>query len=65
MNLKGCPEHKVMALLSNAMRKDTTYEKVLSAMCTRPHPVAVKAHMQFIESNMADIGLIQGTKQLE
>ncbi|VVB92610.1 L-aspartate/L-glutamate decarboxylase [uncultured archaeon] len=65
MNQKGCPEHKVMALLSNAMRKDTTYEKVLSAMCTRPHPVAVKAHMQFIESNMGDFGLFQGTKELE
>jgi tyrosine decarboxylase/aspartate 1-decarboxylase len=65
MNQKGCPEHKVMALLSNAMRKDASYEKVLSAMCTRPHPVAVKAHMQFIESNMGDFGLFPGTKELE
>jgi tyrosine decarboxylase/aspartate 1-decarboxylase len=65
MNQKGCPEHKVMALLNNAMRKDTSYEKVLSAMCTRPHPVAIKAHMQFIESNMGDFGLFQGTKELE
>ncbi len=65
MNQKGCPEHKVMALLKNAMRKDTSYEKVLSAMCTRPHPVAIKAHMQFIESNMGDFGLFPGTKELE
>lgn len=65
MNQKGCPEDKVMALLSNAMRKDTSYEKVLSAMCTRPHPVAVKAHMKFIESNMGDFGLFPGTKELE
>jgi tyrosine decarboxylase/aspartate 1-decarboxylase len=65
MNQKGCPEDKVMALLNNAMRKDTSYEKVLSAMCTRPHPVAVKAHMQFIESNMGDFGLFPGTKELE
>jgi tyrosine decarboxylase/aspartate 1-decarboxylase len=65
MNQKGCPEHKVMALLNNAMRKDTSYEKVLSAMCTRPHPVAIKAHMQFIESNMGDFGLFPGTKELE
>ncbi len=65
MNQKGCPEHKVMALLKKAMRKDTSYDKVLSAMCTRPHPVAVKAHMQFIESNMGDFGLFPGTKELE
>ncbi|MCZ7381251.1 MAG: tyrosine decarboxylase MfnA [Candidatus Methanoperedens sp.] len=65
MNQKGCPEHKVMALLDNAMRKDTSYEKVLSAMCTRPHPVAIKAHLQFIESNMGDFGLFPGTKELE
>ncbi|MFZ3060600.1 MAG: tyrosine decarboxylase MfnA [Candidatus Methanoperedens sp.] len=65
MNQKGCPEHKVMALLKNAMRKDTSYEKVLSAMCTRPHPVAIKAHLQFIESNMGDFGLFPGTKELE
>ncbi len=65
MNQKGCPEHKVMALLNNAMRKDTSYEKVLSAMCTRPHPVAIKAHLQFIESNMGDFGLFPGTKELE
>lgn len=65
MNQKGCPEHKVMALLNNAIRKDTSYEKVLSAMCTRPHPMAVKAHMQFIESNMGDFDLFPGTKELE
>ncbi len=65
MNRKGCPEDKVMALLSNALRKDTSYERVLSAMCTRPHPVAIKAHMQFIESNMGDFGLFPGTKELE
>ena len=47
------------------MQKDTSYDKVLSAMCTQPHPIAVKAHMQFIESNMGDFGLFQGTKELE
>lgn len=65
MNRKGCPEKEVLSLLGNAMQKDTSYEKVLSAMCTQPHPIAVKAHMQFIASNMGDFGLFQGTKELE
>ncbi|MFZ3383681.1 MAG: tyrosine decarboxylase MfnA [Candidatus Methanoperedens sp.] len=65
MNLKGHSEKEVLSLLNNAMQKDTSYDKVLSAMCTRPHPIALKAHMQFIESNMGDFGLFQGTKELE
>ncbi len=65
MNQKGLPEKEVLALLSEAMKKDTSYERVLSAMCTRPHPIAVKAHMQFIGSNMGDFGLFPGTKELE
>ncbi len=65
MNLKGCPEKEVLSLLKNAMQKDTSYDKVLSAMCTRPHPIAVKAHMQFIASNMGDFGLFRGTRELE
>ncbi len=65
MNQKGLPEKEVFRLLAQAMQKDTSYEKVLSAMCTRPHPIAVKAHMQFISSNIGDFGLFSGTKELE
>src|SRR5574340_1463484 len=65
MNQQGLSEKEVLSLLNSARLKDTSYEKVLSAMCTRPHPVAVKAHMQFIESNLGDFGLFSGTKELE
>lgn len=65
MNQKGRSEKEVMSLLGNAMQKDTSYDKVMSAMCTRPHPIAVKAHMQFIASNMGDFGLFQGTRGIE
>jgi tyrosine decarboxylase/aspartate 1-decarboxylase len=65
MNQKGLSEKDVLSMLDAARSKDTSYEKVLSAMCTRPHPVAIKAHMQFIESNLGDFGLFQGTKELE
>lgn len=34
-------------------------------MCTAPHPVAVKAHMQFIRSNLGDPKLFPGTAGLE
>ena len=65
MNRKGLPEKELFSRLDAAREMDTTYERVLSAMCTRPHPVAVKAHMQFIESNLGDFGLFPGTKELE
>ena len=65
MNQKGLTEKEVLSLLDNIMQKDTSYEKVLSAMCTRPHPIAVKAHMRFIASNMGDFGLFPGTRELE
>ncbi len=65
MNQKGLSEKEVLSILASARSRDTTYEKVLSAMCTRPHPLAVKAHMQFIESNLGDFGLFPGTKELE
>lgn len=65
MNQKGLTEKEVLSLLKTAKLKDTTYDRVLSAMCTRPHPIAVKAHMQFIESNLGDFGLFTGTREIE
>jgi len=65
MNQKGLSEKEVLSLLTKARQKDNSYEKVLSSMCTKPHPIAIKAHMQFIYSNMGDFGLFPGTKELE
>jgi len=65
MNKKGLPEKEVLSLLTKARQKDTSYDRVLSAMCTKPHAIAIKAHMQFISSNMGDFGLFPGTKELE
>lgn len=65
MDMKGLPENEVFSQLDRAILKDTSYDKVLNAMCTKPHPIAVKAHMQFIEANLGDFGLFPGTRQLE
>ena len=65
MNQKGRSQKEVLSFLDSARLKDTSYEKVMSAMCTRPHPIAVRAHMKFIASNLGDFGLFQGTKELE
>lgn len=65
MQKKGCSEEEIFSFLSFAREKDRKYNKVLSSMCTIPHPVAVRAHNMFIESNLGDPGLFAGTAELE
>ncbi len=38
---------------------------ILDSMCTLPHPVAVRAHCMFMETNLGDPGLFLGTASLE
>lgn len=65
MNDNGVSEKEIFTFLDETKARDTTYERVLSAMCTHPHKIAVDAHMQFIESNLGDFGLFPGTHDLE
>lgn len=65
MNEKGISNQKLTDLLDTAKSNDVGYERVLSAMCTYPHDVAVQAHTKFIEANMGDPGLFPGTYSLE
>lgn len=65
MNETGLSEEEILSLLGDAKSKDFSYDRVLSSMCTTPHTIAVKAHMQFIESNMGDFGLFKGTHAME
>jgi len=61
----GLREDELFRHLSSIKEKDRNYRKVLSSMCTVPHPVAVRAHNIFIESNLGDPGLFLGTASLE
>jgi len=45
--------------------RDIPYSRVLSSMCTVPHPVALKAHELFVETNLGDPGIFVGTRELE
>lgn len=55
----------VMDELANIRSKDIPYSRVLSSMCTTPHPIAVEAHKLFLESNLGDPGIFLGTVELE
>ena len=65
MDEKGLPEENIFDELDFFSGLDTNYKKVLSSMCTVPHPIAVKAHQQFIHSNIGDPGLFRGVCEME
>lgn len=62
---KGCPEEELFTFFSQKKREDLDHNYILSSMCTLPHPVAVRAHCMFMETNLGDPGLFPGTASLE
>ncbi len=62
---EGLSKDEVMSLLDWARKRDLPYSRILSSMCTDPHPIAVEAHVKFIEANLGDAGLFPGTKCIE
>jgi tyrosine decarboxylase/aspartate 1-decarboxylase len=65
MRKTGCSEDDLFSFLSQRKQLDLPHSCILSSMCTLPHPVAVKAHAMFIETNLGDPGLFKGTVSLE
>ncbi|MEI7856092.1 MAG: tyrosine decarboxylase MfnA [Methanomicrobiales archaeon] len=62
---KGCSEEELFSFFSQKKREDLDHAYILSSMCTIPHPVAVRAHCMFMETNLGDPGLFPGTASLE
>jgi len=65
MRDKALPEDAVMRILEEARARDYRYDRLFSTMCTLPHPIAVKAHEMFMETNLGDPGLFPGVADLE
>ena len=56
-NIEGEKDESVLYVLSLMKERDIPYTRILSSMCTLPHPVAVRAHILYMESNLGDPGL--------
>ncbi len=65
MDYEGLPEEELFCRLQQLRDEDIPYTHILSSMCTTPHPVAVRAHTLFMETNLGDPGLFPGTVQVE
>jgi len=62
---EGLQAEVVFEALRAMRAKDLSYERIFSSMCTRPHPIALKAHQLFQETNLGDPGLFPGSAELE
>lgn len=61
----GLSEDEVFSFLEARKAEDLSHCSILSSMCTIPHPVAVRAHCLFMETNLGDPGLFPGTAAIE
>ncbi|MEF8873829.1 MAG: tyrosine decarboxylase MfnA [Candidatus Thermoplasmatota archaeon] len=58
---------ELMEVIRSAEDKDVNFSsgKIFGSMCTEPLDIAKKVHSRFMESNLGNPGLYQGTKELE
>jgi len=57
----------VLKIIEKYRNKDFTFSSghILGSMCTQPHPIANKAYMKFLDTNLGDPGLFPGSIELE
>ena len=67
MRRTGVSRDDVAHRLDDAMSRnvDLSSGRIMGSMCCSPHPLAVEAHMRFVESNLGKPGLCEGTLELE
>ena len=66
-NKKQNKYNKIIKDLEKYQSQDFTFSsgRILGSMCTQPHPIAKKAYMKFLETNLGDPQLFPGSKKIE
>jgi len=66
-NLLEKRQECILKELDTLRERDFTFAsgRILGSMCTQPHPIAKKAYMKFLETNLGDPELFPGTKEIE
>lgn len=64
---KGINKEDIFVKLKEYQKMDMSYEsgQILGSMCTKPDPIAMEAYKMFIETNLGDSGLFNGTALME
>lgn len=65
--LTGKPEQSILRELDEFRKKDISFSsgRILGSMCTRPLPVAEKAYIKFLETNLGDPKHFLGIQEIE
>jgi len=67
MNKEPLEKEKILEKLAKFKNQDCNYSdgRILGSMCTRPDSLAKKVFYDFLDSNLGDPGLFEGTQTLE
>ncbi|DAC73215.1 MAG TPA: tyrosine decarboxylase MfnA [Thermoplasmata archaeon] len=67
ISLDSQKRQKIFDELERLHQRDFCFSSghILGSMCTVPHPIAQKAYLQFLETNLGDPALCPGTKEIE
>ena len=58
---------KILKELQQYKTQDYSFQtgRILGSMCTQPHPIALQAYIQFLDTNLGDPELFPGAQQIE
>ena len=65
--MKNEKQNKILSEFEKYKKMDFSFSKgdILGSMCTEPFPIAKKAYISFLESNLGDPELFPGSKKIE
>ncbi len=65
MRAEGLPADEVRRLVDAEMADDVPWNRVLNSICTAPHPLGVELAHRAAHTNLGDVRIFRGTKQIE
>jgi tyrosine decarboxylase/aspartate 1-decarboxylase len=67
ISLDSEKKQKIFNELAGLQQRDYCFSSghILGSMCTVPHPLAREVYLQFLETNLGDLELCPGTKEIE
>jgi tyrosine decarboxylase / aspartate 1-decarboxylase len=65
MRAKGLPADDIRAQISEELRDDVPWSRVLNSICTEPHPLSVEMAHLAAHTNLGDSRIFAGTKRIE
>ena len=65
MDTTGCSREEVLAVLSGYRAMDAPHTRILSSMCTVPHPITDEVRRLYAATNLGDPGVFAGSAKVE